>query len=548
MFAQSFGNPSMMNMGEEIQLISLEIFKTRDYHDQWRRSYTCQLTGATLNNLGNLVGQMGADKAFSLLGVSQLNNMGANSGLDAGGIIRYSSSPTAAVPIANGWGTPRARFCLVVDVKKNGIPIRREEIVGYTDYYGISDMTGQAHLDPNMVYTIDSIKTEPYEMSRGIAGMQTNAGIGMSSLVLSNQSPLSNPFAGNNNATQYTMRPTDVFTVADSQELIAGAQDGFGTFNTQTGMMQLSGKNYIADAVLGSAAKTSNRKNDLPGTFASRVMTNFFQTSSTALTSAGDDFLTPATAAMMRVKENSVSDSSFAFAIRNVGGTCSVTGQFTQSELLRLDPTIDMRTQVNREGELFLGTGGIYIPPTCNTEAIGKTSHHAIIAQMVANAFLSLMSTHGMTMASAICDNYTGQARCVVNSQLGLTEHNREAMVSNFENSMAIEVLGIIASSGIGSFRIDVNADMLNQIYLQVRLNGEIQPTPFVLPAFASSAMTPIVTNDFNMITNFAEQVGSVVEGVLGTRGPAINYQIPGGSGNNGAPPMGFGGTGQATW
>jgi hypothetical protein len=92
-------------------------------------------------------------------------------------------------------------------------------------------------------------------------------------------------------------------------------------------------------------------------------------------------------------------------------------------------------------------------------------------------------------MASAICDNYSGFARCVLNGQLGLTELNREAMASSFENAMATEALGIVASSGVGAFRIEVKADLLNQIYLTVQLNGEIQATPFVLPAFAAGLL-----------------------------------------------------------
>lgn len=538
MFNQSFGNPSMNNIGEEIQLISLEIFPTRDYHDQWNRSYTCQLTGQTLNNLGELVGQMGPDKAFSMVGVSQLNNMGSGAGVDAGGIVRYSSSPTAMAHIPNGWQTKRARFCLVVDVRKGGIPLRREEIVGYTDYYGISNLMGNAVLDPAMQYTIDSIRVEPYELTRGVAGMQTVANIGTSSLVLSNNNPIANPFAGNAGQSLFTMRPTDVFSIADSQALLSGAQDGFGTFNTQTGIMQVSGNNYISDTTLGTAAKTSNRKNDLPGSYASRMLTNFYQTSATAMSPAGDDFLNPATAAMLRVKETHVADSSFAFAIRNVGGTCSVTGMFTQAELLRLDPTIDSRTNVDEQGEIVMQNQGIYIPPTCHTEAIGKTSNHAIIAQMVANTFLSLMSTHGMTMASAICDNYSGFARCVLNGQLGLTELNREAMASSFESAMATEALGIVASSGVGAFRIEVKADLLNQIYLTVQLNGEIQATPFVLPAFAAAAMTPVVTNDFNMLSNFADSVGNIVDGVLNGRQHQAIITSPAGAMNT----MGFGG------
>jgi hypothetical protein len=126
----------------------------------------------------------------------------------------------------------------------------------------------------------------------------------------------------------------------------------------------------------------------------------------------------------------------------------------------------------------------------------------------------------------------------VLNGQLGLTELNREAMASSFENAMATEALGIVASSGVGAFRIEVKADLLNQIYLTVQLNGEIQATPFVLPAFAAAAMTPVVTNDFNMLSNFADSVGNIVDGVLNSRQHQAIITSPVGAMNT----MGFGG------
>lgn len=547
MFTQSFGHQAVMSMGEEIQLVSLQIFPTRGYHDIYRRSYSCQLTGATLNKLSDMINRMGPSKAFSQIGITELNSSpGASQmGLDSGGIIRYTSSPTGMVNIANGWGTQRARFILLVNVLRNGVPLRRETITGYTDYYGISMLSGSAALDPAMLYTIDSIKTEPYEMRTGVVGMHSNTGVGQVSTVLSNNAaPITNPF-GQNAGTMYTARPTDVFTVADSLELINGAQNEFGAFNTQTGTIAINGNNFIADAVLGSQAKASNQKNDLPSTYTSRVLTNFYNTSLMSATAAGDDFLSPANQAMLKVKEVNVADSSFAFALRNVGSTCTVTGQFSQSELLRVDPTIDSRTEVDTSGELTVTGGGLLIPPTNATAPIGATQHQQIIAHMIANTFLSLMNTHGIVMCGAICDNYTGVPRCVVNFQHGLSEVNREVMISGFEQSMVTEVLNMIHNSGIGSFRVDVTADVTNQIYLHVWLNGEVEGTPIVLPAFARSALTPVVTNDFDMITGFAEQITDVVEGVLGTRAPEMNIITnPGTGGFNG----GFGGASGANW
>lgn len=548
MFAQNFGHQSVMSMGEEIQLVSMEIFPTRDYHDIHRRSYSCQMTGSTLNKLSEMIGTYGPNKAFSQIGINELNAMpGASQmGLDSGGIIRYTSSPTGRVDIANGWGTRRARFILTVNVLKNGVPLRREVINGYTDHYGISTMMGRASLDPSMIYTIDSIKTEPFEMRTGLAGMQTNTGVGSVATVLSNgAAPIANPFGTQAN-TLYTARPADVFTIADSLELINGAQNEFGSFNTNTGVMSVNGNNFIADAVLGHNARPSNQKNDLPSTYTSRVMTNFYNTAMMSTTAAGDDFLSPANQAMLKVKESNLADSSFAFAIRNVGGTCTVTGQFTQSELLRIDPTIDDRTNVDETGEMTVTGGGLLIPPTSATAPIGATQHHQIIAHMVANTFLSLMNTHGISMCGAICDNLSGMPRCVMNFQHGINEMNRDVVVASFEQAMVTEVLNMIHASGIGSFRIDVTADVTNQIFLHVWLNGELQGVPVVLPAFARSALTPVITNDFNMLTNFAEQLTSVVDSVLGNRPPEANIITHSGNipGNGG----GFGNTGGANW
>lgn len=510
-----FQNNQMLGMAlnEQIQLVSLNLYPTRDYHDQWRRSYTLQLTGQTEAAMHEMIARYGADRAFSNMGVSQMNAMQTDGNLNSGGIIRYSAQPTSQVHIANGWATKRMRFELVVNTVQNGIPKSREIIVGHTDYYGASHMTGNAKIDPAMVFTIDSVVREPIEMTQGVAGMTALNQVGSAEVVISNQSPISNPFSGNTATQLYTMRPQDVFTIADSIEMINGGADG--DYMTQNGLMNVNQNTFIADTYLNHMAKPSNRRNDLINSYTSRLLTNMYQSSAIQASPASDDFLSPQSQAMMKVREQHMSNYGFAFCItRLAGGSCSTTGQFTYRELLTLDPTIDARAVVYEQAE----DGQVYIPPTMHTQLAYGVNDTAIIANMAWNTVLALMNTHGMLKVSCTCDNYTGQPRCVVSGAVGPTEANRNTIVSNFEAAMNLELLSIVSASGIGSYKIRIYAESFNIVSIGITLNGELQETPFVFPGWASAAGTPVVSNNFSQLTGMSETVNSLVGSAIKKR------------------------------
>ncbi len=511
MFQNDF-SMGRMTQNEQIQLVSLNLYPTRDFHDQWRRSYTMQLTGSTEQALHDMLNQYGPDKTFSNFGVSQMNALqtgnqsGVGTQLNSGGLIRYSATPTSQVHIAHGWGTKRMRFELIVNTIVNGTPKFREIIVGHTDHYGATHLTGQAKLDPSMVFTIDSVVREPIEQVFGVAGMMAANQVGTADVVITNQAPIANPFTPNTNASLFTMRPQDVFTVADSIEMINGASDG--DYMTQNGLMTVNSNTYIADTTLSHMAKPSNRRNDLLNSYTSRLLTNMYQSSAIQASPASDDFLSPQSQAMMKVKEQHMSNYGFTFCItRLAGGTCSTTGQFTYTELMRLDPSIDQRATVFE----FTEDSGIFIPPTGATELAYAGNDRAIMANMASNTVLSLMNTHGIMQISCICDNYTGQPRCIVSGAMGPTEQNRNTIIANFESAMVLEFLSIVSASAIGSFKISIYAEAFNIVYVSITLNGEHQETPFVFPAWASAAGTPVVSNSFDQLSGMAETVNNVV-------------------------------------
>lgn len=514
MFSQQLSMAGM-TQNEQIQVVSLNMYPTRDYHDQWRRNYTMQMTGQTEQALYGMIQQYGPDKAFSNFGISQLNAIQTGGGsqnlLNQGGIIRYSPTPTNQVQIANGWGSKRMRFELVVNTLQNGVAKFREIIVGYTDHYGSTNMNGSAVLDHNMIFTIDSVVREPIEQVWGVAGMSARNQVGTADVIITNQASATNPFSpAGANASLYTMRPQDVFVVADSMEMINGGLDG--DYMTQAGPVNLNQKTFVADTLLSHMAKPSNRRNDLLNSYTSRLMTNMYQASAVQASPASDDFLSPQSQAMMRVKEQHMSGYGFAFVItRLAGGTCATTGQFTYSELLRICPDIDRVTTVFEHGEDT--SFGVMLPPTSYCQTAYSTNDHSIMATMVSNTILSLMNTHGLMKVGCICDNYSGQPRCVVDSALGPTEENRNTIVSNFEAAVVLELLGVIGASGIGSFMISVYAEAFNIVYVNIRLNGEVQETPFVFPAWASAANTPVVSNDFSMLTSMADSINHIVGG-----------------------------------
>jgi hypothetical protein len=467
---------------------------TRPQNQQHRRSFDVVLDGTGHQAIQEEVDRYG-QKAFDPTNISKLMAKGAD-------FIRYSGTPEADVGIDNGWETERFRFSMWVDVYRNGVFQRTEFISGYTDEASVlnAGMISSVSVNPEMVFTINHVTEARFRQMDSMGNPLTM--VSRAHSVVRNQS-----FNGLGafNQQMYLTRPSDVLRAVDKVDMYRGMQEA-------AGMGVAAAMTYQdLDSTLTNVPVLSGDTNQLIPTFMSRTMSSLYQNSLSTFDPMNMDNTSAGSLASERIKDTPFSNSGFVHVInRRSGNGTNTTAQFTYGELLRLDPTIDDRTDVF--GKSY-ETGVISIPNgnSFGIDTMGEAIPAAIHATAVAQTTLALMSMSGIaTLAYHASNSQTGIPEVVFQAcdgmdQDGLLGHRLEAL----KGRLIIECLNLLCVHQ-ETFEIDVFADAFNDVYIQIYHDGVRRN--YVVPAFASSSFAPVVTEKLDNLVGMAEAIHDVVD------------------------------------
>ena len=474
-----------------IAVRKLYLGQTRPQHNQHRRSYDVMLDGQGLNAIQEEVDRYG-QKAFDPSNIGNLMAKGAD-------FLRHSGQAEAAVNIDNGWDTERFRFTMVVDVYRNGQFNRTEFISGYTDSAAVlnAGLISTVSVDPQMVFTINHI-TEA-RLRQMDANGQPIAMVSRANAVVRN-----NDYVGlglSNNT--YLTRPSDILRAVDKVELYRG-------MSSANNLGETAGMGYAdLDSLLTNVPMMANDTNMLIPTFASRTLSGLYQNSLQQFDPMNMDNTSAGSLASQRVQDTSFTSSGFVHVLnrRQATGT-STTAQFTFGELLLLDPTIDDRTEVF--GKSY-ESGAISIPDGRSVAMLGAAETIAVHATSVAQATLSLMSLAGVATLAYNANNMTtGMTEVTLQACDGMDQDGQLAnRLEVLKSRLIVECLNMLCAHQ-ETYEVDVFADAFNDVFIQIFHDGVRRD--YVIPAFASSSLAPVITQDMSRLVGIAEGIAEVVD------------------------------------
>lgn len=480
---------------QQIAPMSIEIRKiylglTRPQADQWRRTYDVVLDGTGMTAIQNEVEQQGAE-AFNPANMSNLMSQGAN-------FIRHSGTPDGQVAIDNGWETERFRFTMVVDVYRQGKFKCTEFISGSTDEAAATNMgMTNVFIDPNMVFTINHV-------TEARARQLDHGGRPMPMVSRSNAVVRNSAFSGlGSQNNMFLTRPSDVLRAVDKVQLYHGMQQA-SEFGESSAMAYQD-----LDSMLTAVPMMSNDTNLLVPTFASRTLKGLYENSLSPYDPMNLDNTGSGQLAATRIQDTAFSQSGFVHVMnRKLANGVSTTAQFRFGDLLQLDPTIDDRTEVfGRAYE----TGAISIPDGRSVDFLGDAETVALHATSIVQSTLALMSMSGVAVLAYNANNMqTGNSEVTFQACDGMDNDGQLfARLEVLKSRLIMECLSIVGAND-ATYEVDVFADAFNDVFVEITWEG-VRRT-YVVPAFASSSLAPIVTSNLSHLVGMAETIDNVVD------------------------------------
>lgn len=470
--------------GAAVRITRLFMKDTGTFNAQYRRNYISSADGQSLAVLSDRL--QGAD--------SYQPSMMA-------GVANQFIQPNAAwekqLTIVNGWDTPRIRFQMTAEIEFRTGAKLEVVVLGYTDNIGV---TLQQTLDPNMKFYVNSILHLRRTVEFTPMGNQTITGIADNSHILVNpewEGMLTGP-------QEQRMRPEDVFAAMGRSHL------------------QLPEGSVVDErcSLTNVAIKSRRSNNQAPAYMANILENHRIGTEAAELGQSQQQILA---AARGFAVESSAAQDPFLAAINNIRGT-PLGNMFTWSDLVRLDPNV----QDSRVTTLMLSSPvekaqQHYTGMTANWDAANRYTQ---VAAILANSVPSLMMELMLTKAAIVANNkgLGGRVMIGVPDFEGFTNIDLSPFVQRFMARMEHEILRDITFQNQITFELQMTVDLLGETRMKFNMDG--QPTmEYTCPSFADALFVPVLTNNFQLAQDTADNFDALASVLTGDCNGAIGAQ-----------------------
>lgn len=502
-------------------------FVTGCYRDMVRRSFNTNVTDESMNRLGNFIEQS-SGQSVDLIGLSSIAN----------DIITPSVTIDKEINIVNGWSEPRCRFFL--EFKKpntmddgSGISSYTTYVyTGFTDYVGISE---SGHVDEDMELHVTAMSIIHNE-SRGYGRRQAR--------VVSDRNIIVNDYyyggdrtiSGKNNARgsqEWLMDPGNVV-------LLKHSHDSFMDTSI-TG-----GKLHPASARASRTIKGVNRSYNIPSHYLSKLINVHSSVTDTADIYDDDEYgLSSGRSKLTRMHSmlriHDMDTDPLTSLYREDGFISSATLRYHQ--LKEYFPNIDHHSVLKlifpaglrggRSDNLHSRLRDIG-SDTYDSEDWRVSDVNTIAATMIAQQLPNLMISEFIQSIQfsvhSSANNAFGESyHWVFGDDRRSSRDNRSAIMfltelPNTYQQQRIEalktkieevILNVITHSGIIGIDLMVDCDLLSDITIYISLDGGAE-YKFVMPTFADSMTTSMLTTDTDHYTTFSTELVGLVDSVMG--------------------------------
>jgi len=462
---------------QTLRVAKLTMQETGTYNPVHERPYMSHVSGDLMNAIGNRLSQVGnANITGNLLG-----------GI-ASSILAPSATPGDVIHIPYGWAEKRIRFILEVHAISNTGTTTIYYFQGFTDTLGV---TANGNIDPNMVFVLNSfIRVNRVEQL-------TPMGYTSKDLV-TQSSQIINPEPNSVNKGVHKMRPQEVFT---------GIQSGYiqnAHAYLEPGIGYTDGRLRLGTEPIGS-----NRENNLPGQFVSKVFDTHRQ--AYALADFGQNDADIYSRGVQIALDTMISENPFIRAISQIRGV-PVATTFTYSDLVKLDSNTIGMTNMLRLGY----THQTAVHQTGQTEYWNSANRETVVATMLSNAVPAIMMSLFISKVTFMSTNHTSMAQ-VHTTLIGgssVTSADMSHAFQTFKNRLDSEVFSDISYGGQQLYTLEMDVSIFGETKINISIDGG--PTiMYVTPSFCDGLMAPVIAPNNqvfqNNVHNF-EQMFRVVE------------------------------------
>lgn len=444
------------------RVVSLVLQEAGTYNTMYSRPLQTSLDGRSLNTIVERVAQHGNNKpAASIFAGIAVN------------FLSPSVTPEIAVPIYNGWNESRLKFVLEVEVASSVGGVISYFIQGFTNYCGVSSNN---HIDPNMIFMVNSISTITREEIRTPVGIQIREYMADCSHIIVDSAVMATDL--NYSAPQYLMRPVDLYSVMQKNFLTQGF----------TGAQN----NYTHDfrAMTGSIPQRSSRDMLMPSNYISKMISGY--SSAVEETPIGVNNTGILDTAIGYTRELPLSENGFIAAFMDGGGV-NVANKFTYANLLNFDANAVSVTNYLRLGP----TAKMQLPNAGSTaywNATDRETHAAtILSQSVVSLMLELLISK-IVFRSTNHDQM-GRMNTVVIAATSLSRNPIENNVEIFKHRLENELLFDLTFGNQDSYILEMTCDAYGTTTLSLGF-GSNTPTVYTTPSFCDSTFTSVISHD----------------------------------------------------
>lgn len=477
--------------GQGMRVALMFIADTGTYEHQYRRPYHATFDRDAVAALQERLSQTNHVVASSLAGVVSGQN---------DYVIAPQVQPERPIQIVNGWGEHRFRWIAVMEnVDRLGVKTY-ELVTGMTDHRGVS-MGGQ--LDPNMVFYIGNMLTLRHTEVPTVGGVRTYFNVADSSQML-----VSDEWHGvNGQDKQYRMRPTDLFSTMDRTHLEADMLEN-GITDTRNMMTSMGVK--------------SRRSNGVATAYAAGIIENYKNAMTLDTYGQSEDQILDY--ARGNTLEPPLTNDLFVRAISRERGVPQ-SSFFTWGDLCRMDPNV----QDDRITKVVLMGSPREVSNTMNDVRSGRNNEWSESSREVQLATMLQQAVPGIMMDLAFSGMVFRATNRTVGGQIHVDVMNWQDFPSltgaqidmtdfliAFKNRLVTEVLVDVSFSGQADFAVEMDVDLIGETTILLEWNGG-ERHRFVVPSFADSLLSPLVTSDVMRPTHVARGFQTVFDGVLGS-------------------------------
>ena len=423
--------------------------------------------------------------------------------LTSGALAYVSSSflqPASVVntvaSLANGYGEKRFSFMMeILSVANGGQQLMggiRRIITGYTDHLGVSALTGEKHLDPEMKIYFNNI------FVLRDSAIPTPNGVITETNVVKNKHLIFN----NNqqdymatNSPMFTLRPEDIMMNLDTA--VSPMMAGFNSSNV-----------IDARAMLGNI-KLSDRSFESRPNYLSKTIQSFksAQTMEDTYEDSGDDSNVYSTARDYLREEPLTSDIFMQALMSDYNYRTS--SYITYRDLCGIVNDLDNRLEVittsapQRAAEYVPGQG----------ESWRGSTYETIAATIISHSVPAIMSDCLLTRCGfqATNDVVGGASDVVMFDAHGFADGmDYSNYISHFIERLKREVLYDISQRNERSYQVRVTIDMLNDSSIEISFDGE-PFTKYVIASFCDGLTSPVIADSIDYVDDVASDVGSML-------------------------------------